>query len=174
MSEVTKTFKYSQSGQKLSIGFLIGIIVLTVSFSLYDFSLNKDIDKLRTDITEHKNKVEKLEAQDNVYIYSLIKRHKSVLDEMDERSRITKYMDHLQTIVSHYNVDMRGFQMWWGQISTKATFNNNEKWLAYKKASRFISDYRLDSAALLTLERIPSIRSADQDVKFPVLFTLKK
>ena len=174
MSEVTKTFKYSQSGQKLSIGFLVGVLLLTISFSFYDFSLNKDIDKLRADITEHQDKVEKLEAQDNVYIYSLIKRHQSVLDEMDERSRITKYMDHLQTIVSHYDVDMRGFKMWWGQISTKATFNNNEKGLAYKKASRFISDYRLDTAALLTLERISSLRSADQDVKFPVLFTLKK
>jgi hypothetical protein len=34
------------------------------------------------------------------------------------------------------------------------TFENNELGLAYKKATRFIDDYRKDSSALLDLEFI--------------------
>lgn len=174
MSDVGKAFKYAQSGKKWSLILLILVIVLTVWFSVYDHILTKDIKKIRADINEHKARIEKLEAQDNVYIYSLIKRHKKILNELEEKSRITKYIDHLDKMLKHYDYQMRGFQMWGGQITTKVTFENNEKGLAYKKASRFISEYRSDPTALLDLEKISIISSMDQDVKFPVLFTLKK
>jgi hypothetical protein len=31
---------------------------------------------------------------------------------MDERSHITKYIDHLDTMKEHYNLEMRWFTMW--------------------------------------------------------------
>jgi Tfp pilus assembly protein PilE len=110
MSEVTKTFKYSQSGQKGSLLILVIVLLTTIGFAVYNNFLKSDINKISAQIREHETRIEKLESQKSVYIYSLIKRHQKVLDEMDERSMITKYMDHLQAMKAHYDFDLRGFQ----------------------------------------------------------------
>lgn len=174
MSDVTKTFKYSQSGKKWSLFLLASVILITVWFAVYNHFLTKDINKITAQITEHESRIETLEWEKSVYIYSLIKTHKKVLDEMDQRSMVTKYMDHLEKMKAHYDFEIRGFELSWWKISSKVTFNNNQLWLAYKKATRFISDYREDTSALLDLDFIPSVSSTDDNIKFPVLFTLKK
>ena len=53
----------------------------------------------------------KLEAQDNIIVYSLIQKNKRVLDEFDTRSNITKYLDHLNSMVGYYHFDLRGFKI---------------------------------------------------------------
>jgi hypothetical protein len=59
-------------------------------------------------------------------------------------------------------------------ISSKISFQNNELWIAYKKAVRFISDYRIDETALLDLEFISWVTWDTGDIKFPVNFSIKK
>jgi hypothetical protein len=87
---------------------------------------------------------------------------------------ITKYIDHLDVMKEHYNIEVRGFNMWNGTITSKVKFESNDTWIAYKKAARFISDYRNDENALLDLEFISTLAWSENDMKFPVLFTLKK
>lgn len=173
MNKVTKTFKYSQTGKYWSLILLAIVLIITIGFFVYNYFLEKDISRLSNEISEHKNKIEKLESQNNIYVYSLIKKHKWIIDELDERSKITKYLSHIEKIVNHYNFDIRGFNMSGGNIASKIVFEDNNTGLAYKKAVRFISDYRNDTEALLDLNFITWVSWVNSDVKFPVLFTIK-
>lgn len=173
MSEVIKTFKYSKSWQYWSLIVLAIVIFMTVSFGAYDYFLKKEISQIKNQISEHRKSIEKLEGQKNVHVYSLIKTNQKVLDNLDERSHITKYMEHLTSMSEHYNFEVRWFQLVWDKLSTKVTFQDNELGLAYKKSARFISDYRTDETSLFDLNFIGSINSTDTDIKFSVDFTLK-
>ena len=174
MAEVTKTFEYSQTGKYGALILLAAVVLLTTAFSVYDYFLNKEITNISAQIEVHESRIKKLESQNNVYVYSLIKKHKIILDTMDERSKITKYFNHISAIVNHYNFDIRGFNMSGWNISSKISFQNNELWIAYKKAVRFISDYRIDETALLDLEFISWVTWDTGDIKFPVNFSIKK
>jgi hypothetical protein len=111
MAEVTKTFEYSQTGKYGALILLAAVVLLTTAFSVYDYFLNKEITNISAQIEVHESRIKKLESQNNVYVYSLIKKHKIILDTMDERSKITKYFNHISAIVNHYNFDIRGFNM---------------------------------------------------------------
>ncbi len=76
MSEVTKTFKYSKSGKLGSAIVLALVILVTVAFSVYNHFLMNDINDLNTQIKTHKTKIENLNAQKDVHVFSLIKKHK--------------------------------------------------------------------------------------------------
>lgn len=181
MAEVTKTFKYSQTGKYGALILLATVVLLTAAFSVYDYFLDKEITNLSAQIEVHESRIKKLESQNNVYVYSLVKKHKDILDTMDERSKITKYFNHLLTVVDHYDFEIRGFNMSGGNISSKISFENNNSGIAYKKAVRFIADFRKndndeseDDQSLLDLEFINGIRGDTSDIKFPVIFTIKK
>lgn len=174
MAEVIKTFKYSKTGKFGSLILLAVIIWITASFAIYDFFLKKDIVKINAQIVEHLESIKKLEWEKKVHVYSLIKKHQKILTQLDERSHITKYMDHLTAMSKHYDFEARGFQFSWSNLKSKVTFENNELGLAYKKSVRFISDYRWDETSLLDLEFIWWVTATDTNIKFPVDFTLKK
>jgi hypothetical protein len=111
MAEGTKTFKYSQTGKYGTLILLAAVVLLTTAFSVYNHFLEKKITNISAQIEGHKSNIIKLESQNNVYVYSLIKKHKIILDTMDERSKITKYFNHILTIVDHYDFEIRGFNM---------------------------------------------------------------
>lgn len=174
MAEVTKSLKYSQKSKWGNMIFLFIVILITIGFATYNFFLEKEIVKIEAKIQTHKTLVKELEGQKKVYVYSLLKLHKQTLAKMDERSNITKFIDHIDTMKEFYNVEMRGFNMSNGTITSKVKFTSNDTGIAYKSAVRFISDYRKDENALLDLEFISNISGSGDDMKFPVLFTLKK
>lgn len=174
MTQVNKTFKYSQKGKWGKLTFLFIVILATIGFTVFNFFLEKEINEIKVKVADHKTTIEELESEKKVYIYSLLKLHESTLSKMDERSNITKYIDHLDKMKEHYNVEIRWFQMGNGTIAAKVKFESNDTWIAYKKAVRFISDYRKDENALLDLEFISNLSGTENDMKFPVVFTLKK
>lgn len=174
MAEVIKTFKYSKTGKFGSVILLVAVIWITACFAIYDFFLKKDIVKINAQIVVHQDSIKKLEWEKKVHVYSLIKKHQKILTELDERSHITKYMNHLTAMSKHYDFEARGFQFTWSNITSRVKFENNELWLAYKKSIRFISDYRTDETSLLSLWFIWGVTGTDTDIKFPVEFTLKK
>lgn len=174
MSEVTKTFKYSQSSKYWTIMLLLAVIVITIGFAVYNHFLEKEIVNISQKIEKHTQTIDNLKWEKKVHVFSLIKTHKSILEEMDERSHITKYINHVMAMSQHYNFKARGFKIWGGTISSKVEFNDNDFGIAYKKAVRFISDYRKDETALMDLEFINGVSWTDNNIKFPVLFTLKK
>ena len=69
---------------------------------------SNNIDEL---INEHKITIKELESQKKVHVFSLLTLHKTTLAQMDERSKITKYIEHLDIMKEHYNVEFRGFNM---------------------------------------------------------------
>jgi len=174
MTQENKAFKYSQKGKWGNLIFLFIVILTTIGFAVFNFFLEKEINTLNTKVSEHKVTIKELESQKKVHVFSLLTLHKSTLAQMDERSNITKYIDHLDIMKEYYNVEIRGFNMWNGSITSKVKFESNDTWIAYKKAARFISDYRNDENALLDLDFISTLAWWENDMKFPVLFTLKK
>lgn len=174
MTQVNKTFKYAQKGKWVNLIFLLIVIVITIWFAVFNFFLEKDIINIQTKVDEHKVLIKELESQKKVHVFSLMTLHKSTLAQMDERSNITKYIEHLDIMKDHYNVEIRWFKMWNGTIASKVKFESNDTGIAYKKAARFISDYRKDENSLLDLEFISTLVWNENEIKFPVLFTLKK
>ena len=174
MKEVNKAFKYSGKGKFGNLIFLFIVVIVTIGFAIFNFFLEKEITAIQEQVTEHKTTIKGLESQKKVYIYSLLKLHEWALFAMDERSNITKYINHLDVMKDHYNLEMRGFKMGNGTITSKVNLESNDTWVAYKKAVRFISDYRNDTNSLLDLEFISNLSGTENDMKFPVLFTLKK
>lgn len=174
MIQVNKAFSYSKKGTKGNIVFLCIVIWITIGFTAYNFFLEKEVISIQQKVIQHENTIKELESQRKVHIYSLLKLHESTLSEMDERSNITKYIDHLDMMKNKYNLEFRGFKINNGTIVSKVIFETNDTWVAYKKASRFISDYRENTKALLDLDFISNLSWAENDIKFPVLFTLKK
>jgi hypothetical protein len=83
----------------------------TIGFAVFNFFLEKEINTLNTKVSEHKVTIKELESQKKVHVFSLLTLHKSTLAQMDERSNITKYIDHLDIMKEYYNVEIRGFNM---------------------------------------------------------------
>jgi len=173
MVDVTKTFKYSQSWKTVSLIILWLVILITVAFAVYNHFLKNDISDLQVKITEHNKTIEQLKSQKNIHVYSLVEQHREVLWELDKRSHINKYLEHLTAMSSHYNFEARGFQLSGWTILSKVEFNNNELGIAHKKATRFISDYRKDDTSLFDLQFISWVESAQWDIKFPITLSLK-
>jgi hypothetical protein len=111
MTQENKAFKYSQKGKWGNLIFLFIVIITTIGFAVFNFFLEKEINTLNTNISDHKIIIKELESQKKVHVFSLLTLHKSVLAKMDERSMITKYIDHLDVMKKHYNVEIRGFNM---------------------------------------------------------------
>lgn len=174
MSEHAPKFTYSNRGQKISIFLLVFVVVITVWLAIFNTINSNKIQDMQATLEEHKNTVKELKAEKKVYVYELKTLHKNILDTLDERSKISKYISHLQQTEDKFNLQLRGFDLVNGEITTKAIFDTNDTGVSYNKAVRFIWDYRNSDKSLFDLEFISFIESTDLDVKIPLQFTLKK
>ena len=135
--------------------------------------MKSQISELNTTLKKHETTIAELKADRNVFVSELVTLHENTLNELDKRSKITEYINHLEELTQSYNVSFREFSITNGVVSTKAIFNTNDSGVAYNKAIRFIGDYRKSQKALFDLEFVSQVESTDVDVKIPVEFTLK-
>ncbi|MCP4524271.1 MAG: hypothetical protein GY828_08710, partial [Candidatus Gracilibacteria bacterium] len=131
MVETTKTIQYLHKGRKGAVIFFIIVLLLTLGFKGYNMSLEKKAEAINNTIMGHKKVIEELESNKKIVIYALIQENKKLLSEMDKRSHVTKYIDHLDYIRNQYKVDMRGFDLKNGDLSVKLHFTTDDEGIAY-------------------------------------------
>lgn len=155
-----------------SIAFFVLVVLLTLSLYLYNNLLVKENKKLEINISELNISIDDIEKDDSFKIYSLIEINKRTLDGLINRTNITKYINHMQSIMSEYDLLYRWFWISNLNLTTWIIINSDENWYAYKKVVNFISNYKKDEKALFNLGFINRI-SWHNNMKIDLKFEIK-
>ena len=152
--------------------FLWVVLALSIILFLFNFSLDYSTKDLNKKIIERTNDINVLKNDPKIQVYSLIEANKSTIINLEKRSTITKYINHLQAISKKYDIIFEDFAISWWSVNVKATINSSDKWIAYVKTRDFIKNYRVTEGALFKLDFINSIEWMDS-MKFNVVFNIK-
>lgn len=152
--------------------FLWVVLLLSVGLFLYNWKVERNISDLNNKISQRINDIETLKNDPKVQVYSLIQNNKNTIDTLENRSKITQYIKHLNAISNKYDVIFEWFNLSQWKISIQAIINSSEKGIAYIKARDFIKNYRLEKNALFNLWFINSVEWSDF-LKFNVEFSIK-
>jgi len=152
--------------------FLWFVVIVSLGLFLFNWRLdytNKDLD---TKISDRVADIKTLENDPKIQVYSLIEANKTTIDNLEKRSHITKYINHLKAISKKYDMSFDGFSLSKWEINTITLINSSEKWIAYAKTRDFIKNYRIDENSLFDLNFISSVEWMDS-MKFPIIFKIK-
>ena len=160
--------------------FLVLVIALTVSLFFYNSFIQKQVEDLKIKTAELNKTAETISNKSEVQVYTLIDNNRSVISELEKRSKITAYIDHIESLESpqKYGINFDWFTISKWEItttaSTQSTLTTNSKsWsLAYEKTANFIKEYRNDPEAILNLDFISLIEWMDS-MKYNVKFSIK-
>jgi len=165
----------NNSGKKQhlwSIIFLIIVIILTLSLFWYNIYLEKKSEELTTKVKELENSIKEVESDDSFKVFSLIDANKKVLKELEKRTKITNYIQHLYFLKQEYDLNFKWFSAWNWEIQTSISLLSDDNWVAYKKLVNFISEYRKDKNALFELKFINRVLWYD-NMKVNIDFKIK-
>ena len=95
-----------------------------------------------------------------------------VLKNLKAKSQVTTFIKHLKAVSYTYDMILQKFDYSNGVVTTKAVFNNDEKWLPYIKLARFISEYRTKQENIMNLLFVSSVTGQDQ-IEITAQFKLK-
>lgn len=173
-----KKINYIESKKKgliVPIVFLVICIVLSLSLFAYNKFLEAQIGEIQEKTAEFEATALNLQEQVEIKVYSIIDANKFTIEELEKRSEITKYLNHFKDLSEEYSINFQGFSISKWVINTTIVVNSstdvNEK-LPYQKVTDFISSYRSDSEAILSLEFIDMIEWMDS-IKFNATFKVK-
>lgn len=155
-----------------SFVFLWIVLSFTLVLFLYNWKLDHDIIDLNEKISQRITDIETLKNDPKIQVYSLIENNKTTIEILENRSKITEYIKHLDAISKKYDVTFEWFVLNQWILNIQAIINSSERWIAYIKAKDFIKNYRLDDKALFNLWFINSIEWSDF-LKFNVEFSIK-
>lgn len=155
-----------------SMSFLVLVILMTISLFLYNWSIVKDNSQLRTKVLELDSSILNIEKEDSFKVFSLIKSNRDTIDWLIERTKIVKYINHMQKIWEDYDLLFRWFKLSWLNLETWIILKSDWEWLAYKKLVNFIDNYRKDKDALFNLNFINRV-SWYENIKINLNFSIK-
>lgn len=161
-----------------SVAFLTFIILVTIWLFFYNKHLIKVSKSLENTISEYSKSIESYKNDKNFIIYSLIEVNKKNLEILENNSKITKFIDHLDYIKNLYDIEFRWFnftswRLWTSIMINSDDYTNIDYKLAYQKLSKFIWSYREDVNSMFDLDFVNQISWHDQ-MKLKVNFTVKK
>jgi hypothetical protein len=90
-----------------SIAFFVLVLLLTVCLFLYNNLLVKEKEELKTNISELNVTINDIEKDDGFKVFSLIETNKRTLDGLFNRTNITKYINHMESIMREYDILFR-------------------------------------------------------------------
>lgn len=168
-----KTFNSWKNIPIVSISLFILIALLTVWLYSYNMFLSKQINSKKTELSKVEKNIKELKSDRKLQVYYLLKENSWVIEELEKRSMVTDYINHLIKISSENSISFSWFNMSWWKITTKASSKNKtNNILAYMNVKNFIKRYRADEEALFDLEFINSFEWMDK-INFNVIFSIK-
>lgn len=155
-----------------SIIFFIFVIVITFTLYMYNNLLTREIVGLQTKISLREWEIKEVEKDKNVQIYALLKANEKAINNLISRTRVTKFIKHLDETALMYNLEFKWFNLSNGQVKTEWISVNDDNWLAYQKISYIIKQYREDDSNLFKLWFVNWLNWVDS-IKFNLNFNVK-
>ncbi len=173
MSEINKVVKTKKS---FPFGpFLVFALVVagTIGLYFYNMKLQKDITEEEAQVASYQKEIDSLVKNKNIQIAKLLKNNADTLKKLEERSRISKYIDHLSSIWGGA-IKFNGFDLKDGKITTEAEVSSILGKQSYTNTADFIKRYRaeLEKDEMFDLAFVNSIEGSDP-IKFSAEFTIK-
>lgn len=165
--------KKSQNAYLASIIFFACVICFTIGLKFYNNYLEGSVEKTTAEIQNIETKIINVNANKKVKIYALVKQNEKSLAELANRSQITKYINHLDTLSKNYSFKYDGFALANGVVTSQYTSVSDEAGIAYQKATKFISEYRANEEALFDLKFVNLIAGSSDNVKFSLNLPIK-
>lgn len=118
------------------------VFVLTIWLYVYNMTLKTKITNLNNDLNVAEESLKKLNEDDNVKLYTLIKTSDVFLSQYKKLSSVTEFIDNLKWISKDYNMIFADFTYSNSKITTICVANNDDISLASEKVKTFIWDFR--------------------------------
>lgn len=167
--------KTNKKDNKLIIIILIFIICLwTTSFLFWYNHFKKwKISKLKAEIINIENNIQKIKQDENIIVYKMIKDNKTYLDQYKKLSDISKYVKHIDTEAFKYWLNFSNFSYTDWVINLKVSIFWDNKNSSATKLNNFLTDYRNNSEdKLFTLDEINNFDSTEW-ISFNTTYNLK-
>ena len=171
MEEVNKVVKKSKWNTN-SIIFLVVVVLSTIIMSLYNNSIQNDIQEIKTNISWIESSIKEVENDKKLQIYSLLELNSNVIRSYKSMNNITMYINHMNVIQAKYDLSFKWFNLSNWELFTDIEIVSDDKAIAYQKTRDFLKNYRNDSKALFDLQFVNNIEWMD-DMKFKWYFKIK-
>jgi hypothetical protein len=157
---------------KVGYWFLILSILMIWWLSGYNYGLESKIAKLDEKIGNFNNSINEKQKDKRVQVYNLLKENKKVIEDLDKKSKINVFINHIRELQNTYWILFKGFNYsnWVVALSAYIPFNSDIT--ASNRASYFIKNYREDKNALFDLDFINTFNWYDS-MTFNVSLKLK-
>jgi septal ring factor EnvC (AmiA/AmiB activator) len=100
----TEVKKAKNNTNKNSIIFLVVVLLSTIAMAIYNNSLQKDIEKLKNNISLIETSIKEVESDKKLQIYSLLELNSSVIKSYKSMNNITRYINHMNVIQAKYDL----------------------------------------------------------------------
>lgn len=139
---------------KVGYTFLALSIFIVVGLFGYNYYLEKNVSNLEKKIAEYDISIKEKQKDKKVLVYNLLKENKKIIEDLDKKSKINKFIYNLREIQNTYWVLFKGFNYanWVVSMSVYIPFNSDMT--AANRASYFIKSYREDKNSLFELDFI--------------------
>ncbi len=168
-------YEWKQKTDNLrKFSYFLFVISLLIFIALFIFNINIEnkIQDLDNQVIEINKSTKILKEDRNIQTYILLEKNKKLLQDLEKKSQITKFISHLDEIQDQYWIifDWFNYNNWIVSTQVNVPFSSNT--LASSKVSYFIKNYRASSWSLFDLEYINSFNWAD-NIVFNVNFKIK-
>lgn len=160
-----ETGYYTQKKDRLffiSIIVLVTIIVLSLGLFWTNWYVESKNTQLWTEIADLNTSIKVLKQNKKIQIFDLIEANKWTLKTLKAKSQITTFIKHIKSLTYTYGMTLQKFDYAGWVVTTQATFNRDNKWFAYLKLAKFISEYRSKPENIMNLLFINSVIWQDQ------------
>lgn len=157
---------------KIAYYFLGLSILIVISLFSFNYYLETQIDSKQSKIAEFDASIKEKQKDKSVQVYNLIKENKKLIEELDKKSQINKFIYHIRELQWTYSVIFKWFNYSNGEIASNVYIPFSTDISAANRASYFIKSYREDKKSLFDLEFINSFNWYDS-MTFNVNFKLK-
>jgi hypothetical protein len=140
--------------------------------AIYNNSIQKDIEKLKNNISWFETSIKEVESDKKLQIYSLLELNSSVIKSYKSMNNITRYINHMNVIQAKYDLLFKWFTLNNWELFTNIEIVSDDKAIAYQKTRDFLKNYRTDSKALFDLQFVNTIEWMD-NMKFKWYFKIK-
>ena len=156
-----------------SLIFFIVSVLITLILVLYNYSLNRDIAAIDSEIKVKEMSITEINKDKNIWFYNLYSSNKKIFEKLSKQSDLNTYINHIDGIKEKYNIKFNSFNYSKWALDLSAIVEWSSESFAYNLVNDFIIWYRSDENSLFDLWFIQSF-SGNDNIKFNVNFTLKK
>lgn len=164
--------KWNYNLLKVGYTFLAVSILIVCGLFWINYYLESKVSSLDVKISNYDNSIKEKQKDRKIQVYNLLKENKKVIEDLDKKSQINKFIYHLRELQNTYWVLFKWFNYTNWVVSMAVYIPFNSDMTSANRASYFIKSYRDDKNSLFDLDFINSFNWFDS-MTFNVNLKLK-